>query len=56
MSKNKGRLPSMKIKFNRCRNCWGKYHGVEKDSEGNVLRIFDCKNNCFAMSTKQIII
>jgi hypothetical protein len=39
-----------KIRFNRCRNCESKYHGVEKNKEGKVLRIFDCKSNCLALS------
>ena len=27
-------------------NCPGKSYGVEKDTDGKVLRVFDCKNIC----------
>lgn len=43
-----------KIKFNRCRNCPAKDYGVEKDKDGNELRVFDCKNNCMALSVSQM--
>ena len=49
MGKGRGRIPRSKVKYNRCRNCEGKYYGVEKDKDGQVLRVFDCKDNCKAM-------
>jgi len=55
MSKKRGGIPTSRVKFNRCRNCPVKYHGVEKDKNGKVLRVFDCKDNCLALSVmKQI--
>jgi len=55
MSKKRRNIPVTRIKFNRCQGCKLKYHGVEKDKEGNILRIFDCKNTCY-INRKEILI
>ena len=46
----KGRILFTSVKKrmikSRPSNCPGKYSGVERDGEGNVLREFNCINTC----------
>lgn len=52
-ARKRGRLPSTKIKFNRCRGCLQDYKGRELDKDGKVLRIFNCRTHCKSMGRKR---